>query len=58
VHDTRNRLRLDLTLDDLADNRIQKQLAQLGALSGTSEPIVLRWDAASGAWRLSNSDAS
>jgi hypothetical protein len=58
LHDTQNRVRLDLTLDDLADSRVQKQLAQLGTFSGNSAQIVLRWDGVSGAWRVHDSDAS
>jgi hypothetical protein len=51
IQDTDRRIRLDLTLDDLADPQVREQLASLRPLAETSTELVLRWDA-SGGWRI------
>jgi hypothetical protein len=56
IHDTERRIRLDLTLNDLADPALQQQLTRLGTLAGHPTQVVLRWDGPEG-WRVQDPDA-
>jgi hypothetical protein len=44
INDNQARVRLEFTVDDLADDRVQAELQSLGDLAGSPNPIVLRWD--------------
>jgi len=48
VHDVHTRLRLDLTLQDLGDDRLLEELARLGEVAGKEGPVTLRWNAETG----------
>ena len=50
VHDVHARLRLDLTLQDLGDDRLREELARLAEVAGTQGPVTLRWNAETGGW--------
>jgi hypothetical protein len=54
IHDVQARVRLDLTLRDLGDDRLREELARLGQAAAEG-PVTLRWNGAAEGWR---SDAS
>jgi hypothetical protein len=53
VHDERGRLRIDLTLADLADDRVFGDLELLRDIAKAAGPTVLRWDGTTGRLRAS-----
>ncbi|HZM84479.1 MAG TPA: hypothetical protein VFC19_52840 [Candidatus Limnocylindrales bacterium] len=58
VHDVHTRLRLDLTLQDLADDRLLEVLARLGLVARKEGPVPLRWNAETGGFTVDSSDSS
>jgi hypothetical protein len=58
LHDSRTRIRLDLTLNDLTDDRLQAELASLSEIAKTAAPVVLRWNAATAGWHAQTPDSS
>lgn len=56
VHDPRRRIRLDLTLQDLADDQLLAELARLGEVATTPGPLTMVWDATTAGWRTKPAD--
>ena len=58
VHDVHTRLRIDLTLQDLGDDRLLGVLARLGEVARKEGPVPLRWNPETGGLSVDSAGSS